>query len=752
MDIGAAITLTVLGVVGFRTAFGGIGYLVVGVIGAIIGALLGFVLAKARLPLLVSTATGVFGFFVAGALVLRPDAIAEIVPTPATLVELMRTGVTGWRNLLTAEPPVGTDASLLVIPFLCAYVGAVASVLLAGLVRRVPVCVVPPMAIMAVSVLFGVNHPAALLLQGGVFGAVAIGWMSFRESHKRRTLIDTGRSRRLATGAGILAVATVGAVLLGPRLPPTDDRPRFVLRDRTDPPFDPSQYPSPLIGLRRFLAEEHKETVLFTVMNMPDGVPIRLAVMDDYDGVVWRVTGRGSEIGGSFNRVGQNIPLDPTTAGGRTVSVSIEMKDLARVASVTPAVWLPVLGDVQSVDFSGTRSDELTRSFRFNRVADVAAVPARMATGDTYTVEARLADDLSLSRVSGQPPADFISATQPELPPKLADTVEEQSKDPSPSVAAQNLATFLRAGFYSDGGPGTTNISPGHSVARLNDFLTKATPTGNAEQYAAAMGLMARSLGIPSRVVMGFRPASSGPGPVDVTGKDVDAWVEVAFAGVGWLELRVTPDPSQKPAPEEEPKPTPTRDEAANQSPVPPTLPPADIQLEEQEKPLPKKVLPKPSSGRGAIPGVVLVGVAAVGLPLALVLGLASLVIAFKSRRRRRRRTVGGPDRQIAGAWSELVDAGRDQGAPVPDRATRLEVAQFLPMATGEDIARSVDAALFGKDDPTAVAAEELWRRVDEARQRSWDALPKPGRARAAVSLTSLRPQTPLAAAPRRRS
>ena len=69
------------------------------------------------------------------------------------------------------------------------------------------------------------------------------------------------------------------------------------------------------------------------------------------------------------------------------------------------------------------------------------------------------------------------------------------------------------------------------------------------------MALMARSLGYPARVVMGFAPeVRDGEESVAVTGHDVTAWVEVAFEGVGWIPFSPTPDQTDVPQ-DENPKP-----------------------------------------------------------------------------------------------------------------------------------------------------------------------------------------------------
>jgi transglutaminase-like putative cysteine protease len=66
---------------------------------------------------------------------------------------------------------------------------------------------------------------------------------------------------------------------------------------------------------------------------------------------------------------------------------------------------------------------------------------------------------------------------------------------------------------------------------------------GYCQQFAGAMGLMTRMLGIPSRVVSGFAPGSpdSETGTYEVRDFDAHSWVEVYFRGIGWVTFDPTP-------------------------------------------------------------------------------------------------------------------------------------------------------------------------------------------------------------------
>ena len=75
-----------------------------------------------------------------------------------------------------------------------------------------------------------------------------------------------------------------------PHLPGSDDADRTVWRTALEPPFDVSQFPSPLAGFRKYTepnASELFDKTLFEVSGLPEGTPVRLATLDTFDGSVW---------------------------------------------------------------------------------------------------------------------------------------------------------------------------------------------------------------------------------------------------------------------------------------------------------------------------------------------------------------------------------------------------------------------------------------------------------------------------------
>ena len=83
--------------------------------------------------------------------------------------------------------------------------------------------------------------------------------------------------------------AVVAAPMVGPRLPLAEAHERFDLRRYQVPPFDPLAVPSPLVQLKASLKDERKEDVVFTVEGDTEVERWPVAVLTDYDGVVWTV-------------------------------------------------------------------------------------------------------------------------------------------------------------------------------------------------------------------------------------------------------------------------------------------------------------------------------------------------------------------------------------------------------------------------------------------------------------------------------
>jgi hypothetical protein len=93
----------------------------------------------------------------------------------------------------------------------------------------------------------------------------------------------------------------------------------------------------------------------------------------------------------------------------------------------------------------------------------------------------------------------------------------------------------LTGGFQYD-----TRVQVGSGPQAIARFLRDKE--GFCIHFSFAMAAMARSLGIPARVAVGFAPGSpTADGSVAVTLRDAHAWPELYFEGVGWTRFEPTP-------------------------------------------------------------------------------------------------------------------------------------------------------------------------------------------------------------------
>ena len=153
---------------------------------------------------------------------------------------------------------------------ICLWLSFLAGVFAIGDKRQLSVLSLLPIAIeLVVCALLGTQTGFQPIASGVLVGLIMIVWLSWRWQ-----LLELGRwisatiILLLAAGLGVGACMGIG-------------QSRLILRDYYDPPLSPYDYASPLSGLRSYV-KDHKDDTLLTVTNLPEGTPVRLAVMDQF--------------------------------------------------------------------------------------------------------------------------------------------------------------------------------------------------------------------------------------------------------------------------------------------------------------------------------------------------------------------------------------------------------------------------------------------------------------------------------------
>jgi hypothetical protein len=748
IDGAAVAVLLIAGLVGFMPAYQGFGFLRPALGGLVLGGAIAWVGAWRRWSSLsVAGATVSVYFLAGGALALPATAVFGLIPNLTTVRGLAIGVVASWRQFLTATVPVEYFQEVDVVPFLVALVGTVAAASAAWRCRWPSWTMAPVAAVFIATIAMGTQETAWPLVQALAIAIVAPTWLSWRVRAARaagdvrqdqllradaRRALFVARVRDTAIVLAATILAGVGA--FGPL---TAGLNRDVARAHVVPPLDMRQYASPLVSFRSIVRDQ-EEAVLFDVEGLAPDARLRLAVMDAYDGLVFAVGAGRSADTGLYNKVGPVFPA-PLDVAGTPARVTVTVRDYG-------GVWVPTAGFVSGVEFGGARASALQAELYLNAEANALVNPAGLMAEDSFSLTTVL---------PASPDPNLLAAltlASKELPPV------EGAPDSATSVGGRFVgaatADYERVrglvdglvdpehGFFSHGLADDAPSRPGHSANRIEELLRANQMIGDDEQYAAAMALMARQLGIPARVVMGFHRDPGAPGGAGevwhVTGDDVHAWVEVAFDRVGWVAFDPTPPEdqvllAQSPRARQEPQPEVLQPPPPPEAPaeLPPQALPDDSEEDEKDE--------EPPTDWGPIVRLVLL----IAVPILAIVAPVVAILIAKRRRSKRRRAAASASTRLSGGWREILDYATDLGTATPRASTRWEGAGLLAESFGTPgvlvLAQRADAGVFAGIEPTDAEVDDFWSDIATARREIGRKVGWWRRVRAAIAIASMR-------------
>ncbi|NEA21895.1 transglutaminaseTgpA domain-containing protein, partial [Actinomadura bangladeshensis] len=338
------------------------------------------------------------------------------------------------------------------------------------------------------------------------------------------SLAVTGR--RIAVGAIAVAVVLPAAV---PGLQP---RGVFDLGGGSGQSTRTVTTPDPLVSLKRELTRLDDSVVLTYRTDDPEGPDyLRLYALDRFDGDRWTYSPLKSS-GKDRLVAGRTLPPPPGLSIGRVHKVTTSVRVRPEVRNMT---FLPVPYAPTSVSIKG--------DWRVHAASLMVYSLRDSASGRAYTVESVHADPTAAQlAAAGGYPADVVAhytAVPKNVPQEVRRLAEQVTAG---SATALTQAVRLQRWFTVGGGFSYDLSAPApQKGSDLVDFLLHSK-RGYCEQYAASMALMARILGIPSRVAMGYTPGSEvRPGEWVVRSRDAHAWPELYFQGTGWVRFEPTP-------------------------------------------------------------------------------------------------------------------------------------------------------------------------------------------------------------------
>ncbi len=491
----------------------------------------------------------------------------------------------------------------------------------------------------------------------------------------------------------------------------------------------------------------------------PRQVYWKLITLEDFDGDNWFPVPRAA------HDIASGLAEDPELAFfGPTKAVTADVQIAALQQNYLPVIYSPqwVGSDTALFEESALIRDD--GSVRFDLVTwpgltyeEIAIVPqpdveALASAAGRLTPIFQEAADQGVFSGAPKPTAETRSPSDidrfldlPAIEPIIRTTARELTAE---GGSAFEKGLLLEAWFrdptvftYS------VDIDPGHTSDNLADWLfTTDAPsyrTGYCEQFATAMAVMARSIGIPSRVVVGFTPGDvAADGTITVRDKNAHAWVELWMSKQGWVRFDPTPrgdgvnpstqssvgfDPREYIPPP--PEPIEGSDDVATATTVPNFDEPTTVPL----GPLSGDDAPLPRA-----PIEIITPARLVALGLLIVAGFVPFVKAWRRRRRLHRLSEG----DITAAWLEIIDRLSDLDFDVSEAYTPLELASAFDRSM-VPLAAAVTEALYRPTGPhegvDVETAEQAFREVEQIIRVRW---PSQTRLRARFRLRSLRRKT----------
>ncbi|OLR95455.1 DUF3488 and transglutaminase-like domain-containing protein [Actinokineospora bangkokensis] len=570
-------------------------------------------------------------------------------------LEVLRDSV---PRLLTAARPAPPTADLLMPGAVLVFcVALVVGVSLAGKSRTL---VGPPIGAV-------VLYLAGALLTAGAadpFGLVAVavvvvaaaGWVVLDR-------VEGEGVARAPVGPSAAVLSALAAVALVAGLLPARDP--FEPRELVRPPVVELTVSNPLPRLSAWAAQGGTELLRVTGPQLP----IRIVALSDFTGSTWRASSLYSPLG--------TVAEPDLPVGKRTATVEVRVS-----VGALQGTWLPAVGRPLSTSIGDALVDTDSGSLALARGISPGLTYAMTGVVDRPE-DAALED----ATVPSGPEAQRYTAL-PGLPVQLAQYARAAVRNArSPYEQAVALEQVVRLNRTPD-----AQAPAGSSYARVEQFLfgppgEVGAGKGTAEQFATSYAVLARAVGLPTRVVVGFHPVpEEADGTRVLRGVDATAWPEVYFDDLGWVPFDPVSGTDSGPS-------AAAKREVLNRLASTTAAPSTPAQAG------PPIILPPPAPPAAAAPEQPSRAwiAFAIGAPVLLLL----LLLGLRAARRARWRRSGA-----AGAWAEVLDSLVLAGRSPARSTTAPALAESLP-GPARRLAAMADWEAFAPG--TARAPDEAW-------------------------------------------
>ncbi len=398
--------------------------------------------------------------------------------------------------------------------------------------------------------------------------------------------------------------------------------------------------------------------------------PLRAFTLRDFDGRTWEHASAAELEPWDSDTL---LSSDPRTHGGAPDATEGLLANVDVVVGGLREDKLPVSTFPRTVQVAGP--------WLYDAEHDEVVGDRSTRTGMDYSMTVQVpeltADTLRAAPPAADPALDpYLTAPQTDHAQDVANLAAEVTAGATGAFEqAMALQTWFRnpQNFAYD-----TRVEPATSADSVWDFLE--SKRGYCVQYATSMAIMARTLGIPARVGVGFLPGTlTADDEYVITGRQSHAWPELYFPNVGWVRFEPTPAVQTGTPPRwSDPLVVAPATSAPTAQPVVPSAPAPTA----TSTAAPREGVPAPEVDEAEIPRALVAPVA--GIALALLLGAVVMV---------RRRSARVAHRNAEDAWTWL--RGRLRRVPITwsDARTPRQAAALIRARAAEVRGEPLDAA-----------------------------------------------------------
>lgn len=464
---------------------------------------------------------------------LSQHAVGGVIPTPTTMHDLTAVLDRASDLIRDSRPPVESTPSLRLISTASLVASAIVIDVIAVVLRASATAGLVILALVTAGTSIAREPIGVMPFIVATAGYVLI--LAAGAARERREWIEAApvhgsqKGAAAAHGATAARVATLAMVvaLIAPIFTPIAANTR--LNGLFSRGGEGGVALSPFAKLQGSL-NQTSATPLFKVTMNASGPTepyyLRDIVLDTYSSQQGWTTSDTGKRGALDDQLRQDPPAGPLT--GTAMSATVNVLDLSDSSAPTFATLTDVSG--------------LGSSWRWNTTT------ATVSGGVT-----RSGSSYQLSWVQPAPTAEQLRAA-PQTSDhdlqrwlKLPDDVPAPVLDQARTLVAGKATPFDEAlaiqQFFilpTNGFAYSTTTSTADTGDGLTDFLLNRR--GFCQQYAGAMAVMARQVGLPARIVLGYTHESPDQSAsFTVTSHDAHAWVEIYFDGLGWVPFDPTP-------------------------------------------------------------------------------------------------------------------------------------------------------------------------------------------------------------------